>query len=560
MKTITFYSYKGGVGRTLALANIAKRLSEFGKKVCLIDFDLEAPGLHSKFRNNIGVGELKKGIVDYIYEFSHENKMPNSILDYVTTVKFQNKNLSNIDLIAAGNPNLKTYWKKLSRISWSKLFYEENSNGTAFFVDLKLKIEKELNPDFILLDSRTGITDISGVTMSILADEIVLMAAKNEENIEGIKQIIRTLSKPENTLNEGVPKMNFVLSRIPHFTEPTDRIKVQNVKNEVLKSINSFLKRIGQNNYQLERIFLIHSDPELELEEKFKIGYENDRLNLDTKKSPIAVDYLELFEELTKGVLSDDEKQRFNNLRRSKLLSEQARNSKNDKTKKKLLEKAIVLDPNSHQNYNELAAVCLNLDLFDAALESINNAQGIAPENLNYVYMEGLIKMKAVQENTFPEEAESIFQNILKRNKKHLGSLMQLSRIYRRENKLKESLNFLKKVIEYHPNYGNGYNSIGDTYRNMGEYDKALDYIYKALELDPTSIFATATLAEIYAHIGNYKEFYKNLELAFNFGLDSDTFQQVLIEEKIYHQFLEEEKFKDLLGKYDITVDTSFID
>ena len=46
MKTITFYSYKGGVGRTLALANIAKRLSEFGKKVCLIDFDLEAPGLH----------------------------------------------------------------------------------------------------------------------------------------------------------------------------------------------------------------------------------------------------------------------------------------------------------------------------------------------------------------------------------------------------------------------------------------------------------------------------------------------------------------------------------
>ncbi|MBU0764165.1 MAG: AAA family ATPase, partial [Bacteroidetes bacterium] len=38
MKTITFYSYKGGVGRTLALANIAKRLAEFGKKVCLIDF------------------------------------------------------------------------------------------------------------------------------------------------------------------------------------------------------------------------------------------------------------------------------------------------------------------------------------------------------------------------------------------------------------------------------------------------------------------------------------------------------------------------------------------
>ena len=48
MKTFTFYSYKGGVGRTLALVNVANRLVEFGKKVCILDFDLEAPGLQSK--------------------------------------------------------------------------------------------------------------------------------------------------------------------------------------------------------------------------------------------------------------------------------------------------------------------------------------------------------------------------------------------------------------------------------------------------------------------------------------------------------------------------------
>ena len=52
MKTLTFYSYKGGVGRSLALVNIATRLSEFGKKVCIIDFDLEAPGLHLKLPVN----------------------------------------------------------------------------------------------------------------------------------------------------------------------------------------------------------------------------------------------------------------------------------------------------------------------------------------------------------------------------------------------------------------------------------------------------------------------------------------------------------------------------
>ena len=49
MKTITFYSYKGGAGRTLLLVNTAYYLAGAGKRVVMIDFDLEAPGLHQKF-------------------------------------------------------------------------------------------------------------------------------------------------------------------------------------------------------------------------------------------------------------------------------------------------------------------------------------------------------------------------------------------------------------------------------------------------------------------------------------------------------------------------------
>ena len=80
MKTITFYSYKGGVGRSLALVNIATRLAEFGKKVCVIDFDLEAPGLHLKFP--VSRGDLKKtnkGIVDYVYDFAHKGILQKNI-------------------------------------------------------------------------------------------------------------------------------------------------------------------------------------------------------------------------------------------------------------------------------------------------------------------------------------------------------------------------------------------------------------------------------------------------------------------------------------------------
>ena len=111
MKTITFYSYKGGVGRSLALVNIATRLVEFGKKVCVIDFDLEAPGLHLKFptqRTN-----LKKnfnGIVDYVYEFSNNGVLDQNIKNYSTDI-YISKTGKPLSLITAGNTAATDYWK-----------------------------------------------------------------------------------------------------------------------------------------------------------------------------------------------------------------------------------------------------------------------------------------------------------------------------------------------------------------------------------------------------------------------------------------------------------------
>jgi MinD-like ATPase involved in chromosome partitioning or flagellar assembly len=53
-RIITFYSYKGGTGRSMALANYAVYLARMpemaGKRVLVIDWDLEAPGLHRYFQ------------------------------------------------------------------------------------------------------------------------------------------------------------------------------------------------------------------------------------------------------------------------------------------------------------------------------------------------------------------------------------------------------------------------------------------------------------------------------------------------------------------------------
>ena len=46
----TFYSFKGGVGRSMALSNLACLMAkEVREPILLIDWDLEAPGLHRFF-------------------------------------------------------------------------------------------------------------------------------------------------------------------------------------------------------------------------------------------------------------------------------------------------------------------------------------------------------------------------------------------------------------------------------------------------------------------------------------------------------------------------------
>lgn len=68
----TFYSYKGGVGRSFALANIGALLSKWGYKVLCVDWDLESPGLSKYFGKYLNSGKhrmsgaMAGGVVEYV--------------------------------------------------------------------------------------------------------------------------------------------------------------------------------------------------------------------------------------------------------------------------------------------------------------------------------------------------------------------------------------------------------------------------------------------------------------------------------------------------------------
>jgi cellulose biosynthesis protein BcsQ len=73
-RVITFYSYKGGTGRSMALANVAWILASNGKRVLVLDWDLEAPGLHRYFHPFLRDRELtsSEGIIDFVMNYARE--------------------------------------------------------------------------------------------------------------------------------------------------------------------------------------------------------------------------------------------------------------------------------------------------------------------------------------------------------------------------------------------------------------------------------------------------------------------------------------------------------
>ncbi|HEY6493837.1 MAG TPA: AAA family ATPase, partial [Trebonia sp.] len=72
-QVITFYSYKGGTGRTMALANVAWIIANNGNRVLVVDWDLESPGLHKFFHPFLeeSMVSATPGVIELINDYAN---------------------------------------------------------------------------------------------------------------------------------------------------------------------------------------------------------------------------------------------------------------------------------------------------------------------------------------------------------------------------------------------------------------------------------------------------------------------------------------------------------
>ena len=202
-KIVTFYSFKGGAGRTMALANVAWILASNGLKVLIVDWDLDSPSLHRYFHPFLTPAKVAAtpGIIELITEYTWDATAAADrpadwirgyaqILPHAISVSWPFPDDGTLDFVSAGRQN-RDYSSAVTTVDWDN-FYDRLDGGQ--FIDA-LRADMKAHYDYTLIDSRTGLSDIADICTVHLPDILVDCFTLNDQSIDGAAAIARNLAQ-----------------------------------------------------------------------------------------------------------------------------------------------------------------------------------------------------------------------------------------------------------------------------------------------------------------------------------------------------------------------------
>jgi hypothetical protein len=190
----------------MALANFAWVVAASGKRVLAIDWDLEAPGLHRFFRPFLADSDLFEtdGLIDAFWHFAasavvkasspnqpnvraYKTEVSEALEDSTRRLNQQFAAGGYIDFICAGRQG-PTYSERVNTFDW-KRFYE--LGGAEFLTATKKHLSERY--DWVLIDSRTGVSDTSGICTIQMPDSVVACFTMNRQSVDGITAILQSI-------------------------------------------------------------------------------------------------------------------------------------------------------------------------------------------------------------------------------------------------------------------------------------------------------------------------------------------------------------------------------
>lgn len=286
----------------------------------MLDLDFEGPSLHSKFGPKGEVSLGKGGFEDYFIK-SFENNLYSTPADSCLSLNSKedlsqftydvprihdsphNKGYGHMRLVPCGNifDNQK-YWDTIWSPLWNTFFSihhkhlfglineQQYNDGLSSYKRIKKNITNfSPSPDYLLIDMRPGASELANSIITLWVDVLVVLFPFNTENLQ---YLTATMPNLLATIQKNDPKRKFriipVLCRIPEGAQYQDD-----------REIKTFMESLNMRPKDLN---ILHSDRELQSNEKLRFGYESPPAN-----TRLTLDYLQLFHNITQDRRPVDE-------------------------------------------------------------------------------------------------------------------------------------------------------------------------------------------------------------------------------------------------------------
>ena len=199
---VTFYSYKGGTGRTMAMANVAWIIASHGQRVLTVDWDLESPGLHKFFHPFLDESTVSAtpGVIEIINEYAAAAVDPGPrnkdwylecarVERHAVSLEWPFPDGGRLDFLSAGRQN-RDYSSAVVSLDWDN-FYDRLGGGKFFRA---MREDMKRNYDYVLIDSRTGLSDVADICTIELPDVLTVCFTLSDQSIEGAANVAKQIS------------------------------------------------------------------------------------------------------------------------------------------------------------------------------------------------------------------------------------------------------------------------------------------------------------------------------------------------------------------------------
>lgn len=203
---VVFYSFKGGLGRSTILASFAIQRAREGERVCVLDLDLDSPGVGGLLAADAAGLTAQWGVVDFLIE-QHAGETP--LGDYYHRCD-RVAGPGEITVFPAGQVN-DVYPDKLARVDLEDVTPVHEGGLTT----LLRRVREELKPQWILLDARTGISEPAGQLLSGLAHLHVLLGTTQDQSWQGINRVLDRLGAARVADGRAQAEVVLVQSLVP---------------------------------------------------------------------------------------------------------------------------------------------------------------------------------------------------------------------------------------------------------------------------------------------------------------------------------------------------------